>query len=175
MEINVGGIEPGLYEVRLHFAEIYFKAVNKRIFDVWVQEIEVYNDLDIFALVGKDTALTINAATRVTEEDNNEIRIRLDRVIQNPKINGIEIRPIVEVEEFEPIFINAGGDAFIDSRGQFWSADSDDYFNGSRSQKWKTRDSQAIQATDDAQLYRTERFATRELKVEVPGKSLCGR
>lgn len=167
MEINVGGMKPGLYEVRLHFAEIFVNSVNKRIFDVWVQEIEVYNDLDIFALVGENTALTINAATRVTE-DEDEIRIRLDRVRQNPKINGVEIRPIIEVEEFQPIYINCGGEGYRDSQGRLWEGDN--YFDERTTSKWSAQKSQAIEKTDDAELYRTERFATQDLKYEVPGK-----
>lgn len=165
MEVTVGDIEPGLYEVRLHFSEIYFQGVNKRIFDVWVQEIEVYNDLDIFALVGKNTALTINAATRVTE-DEREIRIRLDRVKQNPKINGIEIRKIVEVEQFKPIYINCGGDDYVDGKGRLWAADK--YFEERTSLKWQAKDEQVIELTSDPELYRTERFATRELNYNIP-------
>lgn len=175
MEIDIGGIQPGLYEVRLHFSEIYFSSVNKRIFDVWVQEVEIYNDLDIYALVGKNTALTINAATRV-EEDENTIRIRLDRERQNPKINGIEIRPIVEVEEFSPIYINCGGaEAYRDSQDRVWSAD--EYFineNGRRSRRYQAPDDRSIALTNDDELYRKERFSTKELQYEIPGKDNYG-
>lgn len=34
-------VPPGLYDVRLHFAEIFFEKVDKQVFDVFVQDNEV--------------------------------------------------------------------------------------------------------------------------------------
>ena len=169
MEMRVP-VAPGLYDVRLHFAEIFFKKVDTRVFDVYVQNDEVYKALDIFSLVGDFTALTITSAARVYE-DEQTIDIRLDRVDQNQKISGIEIRPILEVEEFEPIYINCGGDtAFFDSQGRRWSKDQ--YFDPqwSRSYALPETNQRTIQGTEDQdyELYRTERYSTRALQYDIP-------
>ena len=168
MEMNIK-VPPGLYEVKLHFSEIFIGAqgVDRRVFDVLVQDVLVYNELDIFALVGSNTALTINAASRVNEGDN--LRIVLRRIKQNPKISGIEIRPTAEsLEEFKPIYINCGGGDYTDSVGRLWSADK--YFDATRSPSWRTQ-TRNIKETEDDELYRTERYSTAELDYEIPGKS----
>jgi hypothetical protein len=47
----------GVYDVKLHFAEIYFdEAPGERVFDVFVQGMEILPDLDIFSVVGHDKA-----------------------------------------------------------------------------------------------------------------------
>ncbi len=168
MEIKVP-VAPGLYDVRLHFAEIFFEQVDTRVFDVYVQNDEVYKALDIYSLVGKNTALTITSAARVFE-DEETIDIRLDRVDQNQKISGIEIRPILEVEEFEPVYINCGGGAFRDSQGRRWSEDQ--YFDPqwSRPFSLSSTSQRTIKNTDpqDYELYRTERYSTRALQYDIP-------
>lgn len=50
LEIKVP-VKNGLYEVRMHFAEIFSgcQKTQCRIFDCWVQGVAVYQELDIFA------------------------------------------------------------------------------------------------------------------------------
>ena len=51
----------GNYTVLLRFAEIYWSAPGRRIFDVFIEGAEVISNLDIFALVGKNTAYDLNS------------------------------------------------------------------------------------------------------------------
>jgi hypothetical protein len=152
-------VEDGLYEIKMHFAEIFSRAqkVNARVFDCWVQGVVVYKDLDIFALVGGYTALTINAATRV---EGGILKIELKRVVQNPKISGLEVRRVAEKsvsKDFVPILINAGGDEFIDTSGRVWAPDT--YFAGS-SVAYKAEKGNVLNTYDDG-LFLSERFGTR--------------
>lgn len=50
------GVPPGDYGVTLHFWEPTQTQVDKRVFDVDLEGVTVIDDLDLFALVGKDVA-----------------------------------------------------------------------------------------------------------------------
>ena len=160
LEIKVP-IKNGLYEVRMHFAEIFSgcQKTQCRIFDCWVQGVAVYQELDIFALVGGYSALTINAASRV---DDGILKVNLKPRKQNPKISGLEVHRVVEtekIEDFFPLFINAGGGNFTDSSGRVWEPD-DSYVTGA-SGKFQANPKVDIRNTQDDGLYRTERFGSR--------------
>jgi hypothetical protein len=80
----------GEYEVTLYFAEIWTGAfgVNRRVFDVYIEdELKLY-DFDIFKEAGSRTPLkktfTVNVADGVVDID-------FKRKIENPKISAIEI------------------------------------------------------------------------------------
>ena len=81
----------GMYEVKLHFAEVYAKASGVRVFDVYMEDVLIFDNLDIFSLVGGFTALVMDATVSVTDE---ELTIEFKHEIENPKISAIEIRPI---------------------------------------------------------------------------------
>ena len=167
MEIDIP-LQNGLYEVRMHFAEIFSRCqkVKCRIFDCWVQGVAVYQELDIFALVGGYTALTINAATRV---DNGVLKVVLKPRAQYPKISGLEIHRVVETEktdEFVPLLINTGGGTLTDSSGRIWQPD-DRYVIGA-SGKFQADPKVDIRNTQDDDLYRSERFGSRgPLKYQI--------
>ena len=81
----------GTYQVRLHFAETYSggKGVGLRVFDIDLQAVRTFEDVDIFSLAGgADKATTLQAPVTVTD---GIIRIRFLHQLQNPKINAIEI------------------------------------------------------------------------------------
>ena len=48
----------GLYDVVLHFAEIYHNAAGKRTFDVLIEGALVLDNFDVYAAAGHDTAVT---------------------------------------------------------------------------------------------------------------------
>ncbi len=82
-------VTPGTYQVRLYFAEIYAgtQSVGARVFDVSIEGNVVLNDYDIFAEVGgyKGVVKTFTVAA-----DSN-LDIDFGHVIENPKMNAIEI------------------------------------------------------------------------------------
>ena len=78
------------YLVRLHFAEIFFTSAGQRIFNVFINGAQIITNLDVFAAAGaSDTALIrqFNVAAGPT----GEFVIVASNVVQNAKINGIEI------------------------------------------------------------------------------------
>lgn len=82
-------VDPGLYEVRLYFAETYSSTsgVGKRVFDVAIEGETVLDDYDIFADVGKNKGVM---KSFVVQADGN-IDIDFAHVVQNPLVRAIEI------------------------------------------------------------------------------------
>ncbi|KAA3660039.1 MAG: hypothetical protein DWQ10_07575, partial [Calditrichaeota bacterium] len=104
----------GRYRVTLHFAEIWYNANRKRVFDVWLENILAVNDLDIYKTIGHDRALAMVFELQV---EDGEMNIDLTNNIEDPKIAGIEVEKIpesqiavdlhsIEVEDVTPKRIN---------------------------------------------------------------------
>lgn len=81
----------GRYSVVLHFAEIWFKEPNKRVFHVALNGQRVLDHLDVLARSGGPARPFIHRAS-ITVIDN-QIRIEFLPVVSNPKISAIEILP----------------------------------------------------------------------------------
>jgi hypothetical protein len=84
----------GVYQVRLHFAEIYgpTSQVGGRVFDVNIENDLVLDNLDIFAQAGANTALVKEIAATV-----NDSQLTIDFLhgaANNPKISAIEVIPV---------------------------------------------------------------------------------
>jgi chitodextrinase len=83
----------GTYLVRLHFAETYSgtKGIGKRIFDIDINAVRAFEDVDIFKLAGTgDKATKLEKSVTVTD---GKIKIAFIHQVQNPKVNAIEIIP----------------------------------------------------------------------------------
>jgi N-acetylneuraminic acid mutarotase len=79
----------GTYAVTLKFAELYFTSAGRRTFNVVLNGQTVETNFDVFAQAGGTfRAIDRSYAVAVT---NGQVVIQLSPVIQNPKINAIEI------------------------------------------------------------------------------------
>jgi hypothetical protein len=78
----------GDYVVTLKFAELYFSATGRRVFDVLIEGGKVVNNLDVFAQVGKNTAYDVTVSVRVTDAMLN---ITFRSIINYAKVNAIVI------------------------------------------------------------------------------------
>ncbi|MEE9405174.1 MAG: malectin domain-containing carbohydrate-binding protein, partial [Algisphaera sp.] len=83
-------VTPGLYEVRLYFAEISngITGPGQRIFDVNLEGLTVLNDYDTFAQVG---GFKGQVKSYVVNNTDGNIDINFDHVQDNPSIKAIEI------------------------------------------------------------------------------------
>ncbi len=78
----------GNYDVTLKFAEIYWDAPGKRVFNVSIQGTQVITNLDIYAMAGKDAAYDLTFPATVT---NGMLTINFTSVVDNAKVSAIEI------------------------------------------------------------------------------------
>ena len=83
----------GNYQVNLLFAENIagLQTVGARVFNVKINSALVLQKFDIFAAAGANAALVESFNTTVT---NGTMAIEFDSLVQNAKINAIEILPI---------------------------------------------------------------------------------
>jgi hypothetical protein len=100
-EVKSSSVVPnGNYLVRLHFAEITESAAGQRIFDVYVEGQLKIDNFDVFAEVGKGTALIKEVTTSVADGVMNIDLVRSDSSdsagsdatgTMRPFISGFEI------------------------------------------------------------------------------------
>jgi hypothetical protein len=82
-------VPDGSYNVKLMFAENYFTSANSRIFDVYVEQQKVIENLDIYNQVGSNTALE-KIISNVSVIDGI-LDIQFAEKVDNSLINGIII------------------------------------------------------------------------------------
>jgi hypothetical protein len=82
-------VDPGPYEVRLYFADIYpgTQAPGARVFDVAIEDALVLDDYDIFADVGGFRGVVKS----FTVTSDGVLDIEFGHVAENPKVGAIEI------------------------------------------------------------------------------------
>jgi hypothetical protein len=92
-------VPPGFYQVKLYFAETFFKAPLKRVFDLHINGGKAVGDLDIFDRVGRNKALVVSA---VVKAGKNGIVITPTVRRDQPILSAISIQLI---ETFKGGFI----------------------------------------------------------------------
>ena len=149
----------GVYRVKLLFAENYWNAVGKRLFNVNIEGNPVISNLDIFAHVGKNSAYSqsIGVTANGIQVHDGQLNIDFSASVDNAKVNGIEVAWISDEPPSPPtpatqVHINCGGPDYVDTEGTLWQADFD--FTGGRA--WST--SHEIAGTEDDPLYQSERY-----------------
>ena len=82
----------GTYNLVLKFSELYWTQAGQRVFNVVVNGTTIAKKLDVFAAAGGAfTAYDITVPVSVT---NQWVTIEFDQVVNNPKIDAIELDPV---------------------------------------------------------------------------------
>jgi hypothetical protein len=151
MEYSVALLN-GSYDVRLHFAEIFSGAFREgaRVFDVFMEGELMVGHLDIYKEAGNKGNKAYVVDIGDVAVNDGSLDIDFVRVKQSPKISGIEIRPVAQ----QAIFINAGGEDFVDSNGNKWV--SDESYNVGK--KYSTTRPISNTDPDKQVIYQSERF-----------------
>jgi hypothetical protein len=101
----------GRYEVKLCFIERQ-KDVNEKnlaIFNVLLNQVKVLNNYSIY----NENELLPVAKSFITNAENQQIEIQFERIENNPKINGIEIKLLELAQPTQTVKINEGSELFI--------------------------------------------------------------
>lgn len=141
----------GTYTVNLKFAEIWFTQKGQRVFNASINGQQVLSNFDIIAAAGTayraiDKPSTVNVTT-------GQIVIQFTSVIENPKVNAIEITASTTLAP-PPVAvrINSGGAGYTDNSGLVWAADTGHSGGGTYfTQSY-------IANTNNPNLYQTERY-----------------
>lgn len=78
----------GNYSVTLKFAELYWQASGKRVFDVYINGNVVIRDLDLYAKAGKNKAYDVIIPVSVT---TGKLNISFVKKVNNATVSGILI------------------------------------------------------------------------------------
>jgi Malectin domain/Glycosyl hydrolase family 81 C-terminal domain/Putative Ig domain/Malectin-like domain len=118
---------PGLtantaYTVRLHFAETYWTAAGKRVFNVSINGTSALANFDIYAAAGAANKAYVQSFT-ATANASGQIVIATTNVTDNAQINGIEIDAAAASSPSIAVAVNSGGTA----SGSFVA---DNYYTG---------------------------------------------
>ena len=101
-------VAPGSYHVNLYFSETYPGAekIGGRVFNVKLQGLATFQNLDIFAAVGANTALVKGADILATD---GSVSIELDSITQLADIDAIEITQSVGMPQLNLNFVYPDG------------------------------------------------------------------
>jgi len=89
-------IPNGKYKIKLMFAENYYSAAGKRVFDVYVQGNLAVNALDIFKEAGAKTAL--EKVIDNVEVKDHQLDVHFAAQIERPLLNGIVIESLTSTD-----------------------------------------------------------------------------
>jgi mannose/cellobiose epimerase-like protein (N-acyl-D-glucosamine 2-epimerase family) len=78
------------YTVRLHFAELYWTATGKRVFNVLINGTTVLSNFDIYAAAGARYKAVVREFT-ATANSSGQIVVKFNTVTDNATIEGIQI------------------------------------------------------------------------------------
>ena len=150
-------VENGHYNIKLHFAEIYFSNPGKRVFNVAIEGEIMLENYDIVADAGAFTAV-IKTLNNIEVKDGF-LSIAFISDVNNAKISAIQFEKVVLPDQ---LYINAGSTTSNKLNGVEWH--SDKYFSGGKTYQ-TTRN---ISNTTTPLLYQTERYGsfTYELPVK---------
>ena len=88
---TIPGLTPsGAYTVRLHFAEEYWTAAGKRVFNVSLDGAQVLTNFDIVAVAGAEYKAVVEQFS-ATASSSGTIAIQFSNVVDNAQVNGIEV------------------------------------------------------------------------------------
>ncbi len=101
-------VSSGSYHVNLYFAEVSptWNYVGARVFNVKVEGNLAFQNLDVFAAVGANTALVKRTDSVVTD---GKLTIELDSITQQAEISAIEITQTVATPQLRLNFIYPDG------------------------------------------------------------------
>jgi hypothetical protein len=152
----------GSYNVTLKFAEGYFTAAGKRVFNVAIGGTTVISNLDIYAKAGQNSAYDVVVPATVT---NGTLSIQFTSVVNNAEVRGIRIVPATTATApttGATVFAaNAGGASYSTASGVTYQADGD-FSGGSTGSGTAT-----ISGTSDPKLYQSERYGNFNYSIPV--------
>jgi len=104
----------GLYHVNLYFAETNptLQSVGARVFNVKIEGDVVFQNLDIYAAAGANTAVVKGADVMVSD---GKLTIEFDNVVQSAEISAMEITQTVAMPPLRLTFVYPDGSAVAGS------------------------------------------------------------
>ena len=159
-------LAPGVYEMRLHFAETAYSPTstlgggeNSRVFDVQLNGHPLLRQFDIVSDAGANTA-DVRVFRDVTPNKDGYIRLDFSSSLGLPIINAIEIVPGLQ-HRLQPIRMVAQNGFFVDRAGNLWMPDT--YFSSGQ----LAADKVVVTGTPEPGLFAGERYGNFNYALPV--------
>jgi hypothetical protein len=160
-------LQPGVYEVRLFFAETFFGPDTyagggeaSRVFTLTINGKPAIEEMDPYRDAGGNNVAEVRVFKDISPGPDGFLDLGFNKVRDDPFINAIEIIPGTP-GKLHPIRIVAQQNTYTDHLGQLW--DPDRYFSGGQLVARKV----AIEGADDAGLYSGERYGHFSYAIPV--------
>jgi hypothetical protein len=160
-------LAPGVYEMRLHFAETLYGENNvagggesSRVFNVCINGEEALHEFDVISEAGSSTA-DIRAFKDISPSSDGKLHLRFEPFTNPPLLSAIEITPGTP-GRLRPIRMVALDRVYTDKQGRVWEPDR--YVRGGQ---LVTR-TKPVEETADPELFRGERYGNLRYVIPVP-------
>lgn len=152
------------YTVNLHFAEIYWNAAGKRLFNVTINGSPVLTNFDVFAAAGGEN-IAIVKSFPATASATGQITIQFTNgSADQAKVSGIELIPGSSGTGTDAeFFVNSGGPAT-----GTWAAD-EDFTGGTESSTASSINTANVTNPAPQAVYQSERYGS--FTYTIPGIS----
>ncbi len=162
-------LEPGVYELRLYFAERVFGGGNlagggetARLFHIFANGAPLIEFLDVIADAGGSNTADVRVFAGISPASDGLLHLQFSSFKEKAFVNAIEINPGVP-EGMRPVRIVVGDSSYRDRNGNLWSGDR--FSSGGQ---LVTR---PAPEGADLELYRTERFGNFSYAIPAaPGR-----
>lgn len=159
-------LKPGVYELRLYFAETLFGENNiagggetSRIFHIEVNGKRELSDFDVISETGPSAA-DVKVFKNIAPAADGKLHVTFVPGMNSPFLNAIEISPGIS-GRMRPIRIAAQDRGFTDNQGRYW--DPDHFSKGGQ----MVARTEPVSAAADPQLFRGERFGNVVYTIPV--------
>jgi hypothetical protein len=159
-------LAPGIYELRLHFAETTYSPAsslgggeNSRVFDVQLNGNPLLLQFDIVSDAGANTA-DVRVFRDISPSRDGYLHLDFSGSLGLPIINAIEILPGLP-HRLRPIRMVAQNSFFVDASGNLWMPDT--YYSGGR----LASDKVTIAGAPEPELYTGERYGNFNYALPV--------
>jgi hypothetical protein len=158
---------PGVYELRLHFAETVFGEQNiagggesSRLFNVYSNGTPLLEGFDVIGDAGPSTA-DIRVMRDISPAADGFLHLRFEHANRGAFLNALEITPGVP-GHLRPIRFAARDRSYTAKNGVVWH--SDRYYTGGQ----LVSRPDPVSGTSDPELYQGERFGNIVYAIPVP-------
>ena len=161
--------DPGVYELRLHFAEVEFGPGNpsragesERLFDIGFNGREpAFTSFDVLSTAGGPNQPVELVIPGLEPNPEGAIEVRFTRDKGEPMLAGVELFRGLPDKALPVRLLCGRSTEFRNDGGAQWSADR--YFQGGRS----VPRSNPISATDNPNVYAAERYGNFRYRIPV--------
>jgi hypothetical protein len=163
-------LPPGVYELRLHFAETLYGENNpagggetSRLFNIYINGTEVLDQFDVIGDAGANLA-DIRVFKDISPAADGKLHLNFEPHANLAFVNAIEIGPGVRGHML-PVRMVASHNPYTDAKGRVWEPDR--YARGGQ----LVVRTDAVAGASDAELFRGERYGNIQYVIPVaPGK-----